>query len=230
MVGEVMFYGPGAGKLPTASAVCADIVDIMGHKDTGVTLPEWVAATEDDVMSFDAYSCARLFIFECACDKCAARCLSEFGDAAKTSSFKDAFFVDAFDAGAVFCEGVCSVCCSLTAEATSCEQTSCTEAAASAGLSCSKTAGAAEASCVEMTGTAASLGAERTASAAASCCESCFRCFAAFFLAFIFALFFFGEDFFEEVCFAMTASPFVCMYTEIIRENTFNVKEGNFRN
>lgn len=89
MVGEVMFYGPGAGKLPTASAVCADIVDIMAHKDTGVTLPEWVAADDSDIMSFDNYSCSRLFIFECACEKCAARCLAEFGDAAKESSFED---------------------------------------------------------------------------------------------------------------------------------------------
>ena len=28
-VGEVMFYGPGAGKLPTASAVMADVVDLV---------------------------------------------------------------------------------------------------------------------------------------------------------------------------------------------------------
>ncbi|MBQ3425985.1 MAG: homoserine dehydrogenase [Clostridia bacterium] len=31
-VGDVMFYGPGAGKLPTASAVVADIVDCIVHK------------------------------------------------------------------------------------------------------------------------------------------------------------------------------------------------------
>lgn len=30
-VGEVMFYGPGAGKLPTASAVVADVIDIARH-------------------------------------------------------------------------------------------------------------------------------------------------------------------------------------------------------
>ena len=29
--GEVMFYGRGAGKLPTASAVCADVLDIAAH-------------------------------------------------------------------------------------------------------------------------------------------------------------------------------------------------------
>ena len=32
-VGEVMFYGPGAGKLPTASAVVADVMDCAKHLD-----------------------------------------------------------------------------------------------------------------------------------------------------------------------------------------------------
>ncbi len=32
-VGEAMFYGPGAGKLPTASAVVGDLVDAVWHKD-----------------------------------------------------------------------------------------------------------------------------------------------------------------------------------------------------
>ncbi len=31
-VGEVMFYGRGAGKLPTASAVVADVIDIVNHQ------------------------------------------------------------------------------------------------------------------------------------------------------------------------------------------------------
>lgn len=33
MVDDVMFYGRGAGKLPTASAVVADIIDAAKHKD-----------------------------------------------------------------------------------------------------------------------------------------------------------------------------------------------------
>ena len=36
MVGEVMFYGKGAGKLPTASAVVADIIDAAKHKNTNI--------------------------------------------------------------------------------------------------------------------------------------------------------------------------------------------------
>ncbi|HEX9059180.1 MAG TPA: homoserine dehydrogenase, partial [Clostridia bacterium] len=35
-LGDAMFYGRGAGKLPTASAVVADIIDIVKH--TGVNL------------------------------------------------------------------------------------------------------------------------------------------------------------------------------------------------
>lgn len=30
-IGDVMFYGRGAGKMPTASAVCADIIDCVKH-------------------------------------------------------------------------------------------------------------------------------------------------------------------------------------------------------
>ena len=35
VLGEAMFYGAGAGKLPTASAVVADVVDIVRHKGVG---------------------------------------------------------------------------------------------------------------------------------------------------------------------------------------------------
>ena len=33
MVGDVMFYGAGAGKLPTASAVTADMIDSVIHSE-----------------------------------------------------------------------------------------------------------------------------------------------------------------------------------------------------
>ena len=36
MLGDAMFYGSGAGKLPTASAVVADIVDMVKHKGTNI--------------------------------------------------------------------------------------------------------------------------------------------------------------------------------------------------
>lgn len=64
MVGEVMFYGPGAGKLPTASAVVADIIDIMSNKTDDVKTINWTDATTSDMADFDAYSCKRVFIFK----------------------------------------------------------------------------------------------------------------------------------------------------------------------
>lgn len=69
MVGQVMFYGPGAGKLPTASAVCADIVDVIAHRDGGMKLPQFTVADVGDSVDFDEYSCKRMFIFSC-CDSC----------------------------------------------------------------------------------------------------------------------------------------------------------------
>lgn len=54
-VGEVMFYGPGAGKRPTASAVAADIVDAAMHKccrkDTDLGKPGGVLAPADGLQS-----------------------------------------------------------------------------------------------------------------------------------------------------------------------------------
>ncbi len=37
--GDVMFYGKGAGKMPTASAVVADVIDIVSHNGLGA--PYW---------------------------------------------------------------------------------------------------------------------------------------------------------------------------------------------
>lgn len=36
MLGDTMFYGKGAGKLPTASAVVADVVDAVRHEGTNI--------------------------------------------------------------------------------------------------------------------------------------------------------------------------------------------------
>ena len=51
-VGDVMFYGRGAGKLPTASAVVADVIDIARDpkRDRG---NQWGPGSEDLVISSD---------------------------------------------------------------------------------------------------------------------------------------------------------------------------------
>ena len=53
--GDVMFYGQGAGKFPTASSVVADIMDIMRHM-TKSGYAEWEAPRENGVVSPDCLS------------------------------------------------------------------------------------------------------------------------------------------------------------------------------
>jgi len=51
-IGDAMFYGRGAGKLPTASAVVADIIDIVKHTD-GVGGYVWEKKKYNNVMHID---------------------------------------------------------------------------------------------------------------------------------------------------------------------------------
>jgi homoserine dehydrogenase len=55
-VGDVMFYGAGAGKLPTASAVVADIIDSAIHNERrkliGWSKPETDTAADADAKKF----------------------------------------------------------------------------------------------------------------------------------------------------------------------------------
>ena len=62
MVGDVMFYGPGAGKLPTASAVVADIIDIIANREAEVKTINWEEAKCGDIANFDAFESKRVFI------------------------------------------------------------------------------------------------------------------------------------------------------------------------
>ena len=44
-LGDVMFYGAGAGSLPTASAVVADIIDICRCLGNQPTQQQWTKST-----------------------------------------------------------------------------------------------------------------------------------------------------------------------------------------
>lgn len=46
VIGDIMFYGSGAGKLPTASAVVADLVDAIKHIDKNVVM-HWYSKEMD---------------------------------------------------------------------------------------------------------------------------------------------------------------------------------------
>ena len=57
MVGDLMFFGSGAGKLPTAAAVCADVVDCVRNLDRALPV-FWseeeleLGKTDDEVRAF----------------------------------------------------------------------------------------------------------------------------------------------------------------------------------
>jgi homoserine dehydrogenase len=78
MVGEVMFYGPGAGKLPTASAVVSDIME-AAHADPAAA-PQWSNADRETAADFDACSCRSLLVFDAPADA-ADSLASRFGGA-----------------------------------------------------------------------------------------------------------------------------------------------------
>ena len=63
MLDKVLFYGKGAGKLPTASAVVADIMDIVEKMpNKNVPVIEWSDATNNDVADINDYLCKRCII------------------------------------------------------------------------------------------------------------------------------------------------------------------------
>ena len=76
--GDVVFYGKGAGKLPTASAVVSDIVSAAKHQKTSISLT-WKDSEQSFVRTFDKFRCANYIRFS-ATDKAAAEAVikSEF--------------------------------------------------------------------------------------------------------------------------------------------------------
>lgn len=58
MLGDVMFYGRGAGKLPTASAVVSDIVDAVRHKNINLGI-KW-SEDKQELMSIDDVHVSKL--------------------------------------------------------------------------------------------------------------------------------------------------------------------------
>ncbi len=64
MLGETMFYGRGAGKLPTASAVVSDIIDAAERPLARPARLMWMPAAEDDIATSADFACRRCFILD----------------------------------------------------------------------------------------------------------------------------------------------------------------------
>ncbi len=76
MLGKAFFYGAGAGKLPTASAVTADIMH--AGRDEKAVLPHWKVATAEDYANPDDRKVRRLFVLQ-GCKNCAEKAKEIFG-------------------------------------------------------------------------------------------------------------------------------------------------------
>lgn len=68
MLGQSMFYGRGAGKLPTASAVVGDIIDIAKSSVNDPCYPAIENAVADDVADFASYKCRNMLVFDAKAD------------------------------------------------------------------------------------------------------------------------------------------------------------------
>lgn len=64
MLGRALFYGAGAGKLPTASAVVADIIDILSGRAKERRLPDWRSAAADEIADAEAFTCRHLCLIK----------------------------------------------------------------------------------------------------------------------------------------------------------------------
>jgi len=62
MLGATMFYGRGAGKLPTASAVVGDIIDIAKSPENDAAFPIFVKANEEQVADIGNYCCKNVVV------------------------------------------------------------------------------------------------------------------------------------------------------------------------
>lgn len=66
-VGDVLFYGPGAGSLPTASAVVGDVIDAAKHVDMHKS-PVWGPAEDGYVLDSQLAQSKYLLRFACDAD------------------------------------------------------------------------------------------------------------------------------------------------------------------
>ncbi|MFD2369856.1 homoserine dehydrogenase [Brevibacillus sp. GCM10020057] len=61
-VGETMFYGPGAGELPTATAVVSDLVTVVKNRKLGVNGRGMVAPYKEKVLKDDEQKLSKYFL------------------------------------------------------------------------------------------------------------------------------------------------------------------------
>lgn len=77
VLGETMFYGRGAGKLPTASAVVSDIIDAAERPGIVQQRLEWTRADAGDIAARDSFCCRRCFLLDGEPDRIPELCTGD---------------------------------------------------------------------------------------------------------------------------------------------------------
>lgn len=85
--GDVVFYGKGAGKLPTASAVVADIIECIKHFDTRKYL-FWDDSDEQYIKDYNEYETS-LYVRVSYNSTCTCDCINEIKKQLEVSKFID---------------------------------------------------------------------------------------------------------------------------------------------
>lgn len=83
VLGDAMFYGSGAGKLPTASAVVADVVDMVKHQHTNIYI-DW---SQEKLEIVDYKDSVNAFFVRTASDKAAVE--AAFGNVEYVENVED---------------------------------------------------------------------------------------------------------------------------------------------
>ncbi len=94
MLGDVMFYGRGAGKLPTASAVVSDIVDAVRHKNVNLGI-KW-SEDKQELMDIDDVNVSKLVRVEYSDKDKAAACVKRLFGTENILETEEAFDEFAF--------------------------------------------------------------------------------------------------------------------------------------
>lgn len=68
-VGETMFYGPGAGEMPTATAVVSDLVTVVKNRKLGVNGRGMVAPYKEKILKDDSQKLSKYFLRIVVADK-----------------------------------------------------------------------------------------------------------------------------------------------------------------
>ena len=85
--GDVVFYGKGAGKLPTASAVVADIIECVKHFDTRKYL-FWDDSDKQYIKDYNEYETS-LYVRVSYNSTCTCDCINEIKKQLEVSKFID---------------------------------------------------------------------------------------------------------------------------------------------